>query len=544
MSLDFLTETALRYWEQLDSPVSLSLAILTRYGQTDEVLSKKVDPRCYSCPLAFGRDAAAVAFVKKNPFWGSADSGFRRSAAIKTWYEGEASCYKTNERFSRFIVSPLSGDAPSEFLRRVRRRLISWLGYGPSDEFIHHGARHGPGSTFSSSVRNPTVADKFSEKPTISHGAVFYLASLTGTTWGSLISERFKGSYRDCVDFTRGNRFVTVPKTALTDRSIAIEASINIYFQLAVGRCLRSMLLKTTGWNLDSASDIHRQVARQASIDGSFATIDLSNASDSLAKNLVKVLFADTLWLERMEDLRSTHSFLDKKWHLLEKFSSMGNGYTFELETCVFAALAAEAMLVKGIEPVLGQNLFVFGDDIIVPTESFQIVADVLTWSGFKLNPDKSFSTGSFRESCGGDFFQGVPVRGFYLKHDLQKNVQAVYTLHNGAKTVFENLGINTPWFLDRIVASLLDPGLRNVGGPSRLGDCVLRGVDPGKVRWRGGIRWIRQVKWSVPGIIPWRYFHPTARLACALVGHRTDDSGIFSRGHRPAVELVWVSDS
>lgn len=549
MSFSFLEETALQYWEQLACPVSLKCAILTRYGHQDEVLTITVNPDDYldTDPESLARACAAVAFVKKNPYWGSSNAASRRKRCLDSWFGGEASCLATNQRIAEVSLSPDapygSLSVPGQFLFRAKELLRRWLGHGPTDSTIHRLARHGPGTTFASSVKKPTAADKFSEIPTMTRNAVWYVTSLVGTIWGENIASRYRTSFRDCIQTTRGNRFTTVPKTALTDRGITIEASINVWFQLAVGTALRRSLSRSTGWDLDHAASTHRHMARRASIDGSFATLDLSNASDSLAKGLVRYLFAGTSWLERMDDLRSTHTFVDGKWHYLEKFSGMGNGYTFELETVIFAALAGSMMLHSGIEPILGHNLFVFGDDIIVPSDVADLVTRGLKYAGFELNRSKSFTSGSFRESCGADYFRGHPVRGFYLKTNVTKNSQPIYTVHNGARVVLQNCGINSPWFCDWILSRFLDAHLRQYGGSSRLGDAVLHGRRP-RFKHKNGIRWVKGVRWGSAKVVPWRYFSDATRLACSLVGVGRDPRGILSRGVVPGYEVVWLSDS
>jgi len=115
--------------------------------------------------------------------------------------------------------------------------------------------------------------------------------------------------------------------------------------------------------------------------------------------------------------LRSPKTFFKGQWHVLEKFSSMGNGYTFELETVIFSAItAAVHEMVTGEAAKLHQNVFVYGDDIICKTDVSLDVIAALRWFGFSLNERKSFVSGPFRESCGGDYFNGVPVRAHFFE--------------------------------------------------------------------------------------------------------------------------------
>jgi len=542
MSFDVTLKTALQFWAQLDCPTSLRLKLLAEAGEWAEVLAVKAEPGNFVDPTEYAKANAAVCFLKKCPDVPGSSAETRRSAAMRAWFDGEASCYRANERLSPYLISPLSGDVPAQFLRRVRRRLLDWLRHAPDDDELKARARHGPGTTFSSSVANPTAADKYSDKMTLTSNAVVHLLNLAGTKWMQLTTAPTRQTLDDMIEVTRGNRHTVVPKTAMTDRNIAVEPTVNIYFQLAIGNAMRSRLRKYAGWDLDNAAPIHREVARRGSVDGSYATIDLSNASDSLCKNLVRILLRDTSWLPLLEDLRSPRTRVNGSWHLLEKFSSMGNGYTFELESCVFAAIAAECLLLKGIEPVLGHNLYVFGDDIIVPTECFRLVVDTLQWCGFEVNKSKTFGAGPFRESCGGDFFLGSPVRGFYLKAALSNvNHQRTFTVHNGVKSVLEACGVKSPWLMEWI-RSRLPTSLRVLGGPCRLGDTVLHGV-PEQYRWRNGIRWVRTARWSKPILIRWAHFSEEARLACRLTGYG-DTFGINTRGVRSCFEAIWVSDS
>jgi hypothetical protein len=87
----------------------------------------------------------------------------------------------------------------------------------------------------------------------------------------------------------------------------------------------------------------------------------------------------------------------------------MGNGYTFELESLLFWALAKSVTQVDDI-------VSVYGDDIIVPSAVVPTLQKVFDYVGFTLNMDKSFWTGQFRESCGKHYFNGYDVSPVYHK--------------------------------------------------------------------------------------------------------------------------------
>ena len=57
-------------------------------------------------------------------------------------------------------------------------------------------------------------------------------------------------------------------------------------------------------------------------------------------------------------------------------------------------------------------------------------VVEVMSFCGFEFNREKTFTTGPFRESCGGHFWGGVDVKPFYIKN-LPNDVVDVINLHN-----------------------------------------------------------------------------------------------------------------
>lgn len=539
-SLSRIETIAFHFWERLNNPTSLGLAIAARYGDWATVLNHTVKPASYNDASSYRDAALAVGFLKKNPNVKGSDVKTRRNRALQAWYEGEESCYRANQRLARYSVSPDMDDPIAHFLRVVRVCILQYTGTMIGDDELKDRARFGPGTTFASSVPLPTGADKYNEVPTLTRGCVWHLANIMGTLWSAELAKRFPGPGR-WYNVTQGNRFTTAPKTALADRAIAIEASLNVYFQLAVGSTLRKRLAQRSleingiSWNLDTAADVHRKMARRSSIDDSLATLDLSNASDTLCKELVRLLLRDTPLLALLEDLRSPKTFVDGKWILLEKFSSMGNGYTFELETLCFIAITEAALLLSGFPAVLGKDFFVYGDDIIVATEGAEAVVAALTFCGFKLNGQKSFFTGPFKESCGEDFFDGEAVRPFYSKTSGDR-VDHLFGIHNGVNRRWGDSGF-LEWIYRQIPSEW-----RPYGGPARLGDAVLHGR-PSTFRWKNNIKWVRAVKWSKPTTLRWGIFPETVRLACALTGHG-GPHGINTRGGSWHGELIWVSDS
>lgn len=219
----------------------------------------------------------------------------------------------------------------------------------------------------------------------------------------------------DPVRYVPGNRVTTVPKDAKIDRVIAAEPVINSFLQKGIGGLLRSRLA-SVGIQLRTQQPHNQRLAMEGSITGNLATIDLSSASDSIAHALVSYLLPPD-WLEAIELTRSPRGILpDRSLINYEKVSSMGNGYTFELETLIFWALCHASSHVELRENV---NFAVYGDDIIVPAETAPSVLRALDLCGFMPNLSKTFVEGPFRESCGKHWYRGEDVTPIYVKEKI-----------------------------------------------------------------------------------------------------------------------------
>ena len=506
---------ALSYMEELDCARSLSLAILLRHSEWDSILRMKVDPSQYSTHEDYFCSAAATEFLRKLDDPNLTDVDLEEEA-ISKWLWAESECFKTNRRFNDIIdFGTLNGspvpDGILKFLQDCRKNVIALIGYGPPPTLL---GRLGPGATVSDRSGRTTALHKFSSVPTMTPQALFYLFPWLGTQWGKASAAR-----GDDVDRVRGNCFFTVPKSALTRRSCAKEPSLNAFFQLGLGSNLRERL-KRQGIDLDMGQDMHRRSACEASYDGSSCTIDLSSASDTVSEALVRALLPPG-WFNQLSDLRSPFTRVKGKWYRLEKFSSMGNGFTFELETVVFLAICMSAMQGRALP---GVNLLVYGDDIIVPTEFSREVLACLRFCGFTPNMDKTYVTGSFRESCGGDFFGGVSARPHYQK-EYPVEPQQFISLANGIHRVREQLfeqshrreGLLRTWHL---VTSYLPTHIRACRGPSELGDLVVHDSEERWViRWRHCIRYVRCYRPARLKGVRFGLFHPDVQFAVALYG-------------------------
>lgn len=210
-----------------------------------------------------------------------------------------------------------------------------------------------------------------------------------------------------------GSRFDTVPKDASTDRTILIEPDGNMLLQRGVGITFAKRLRKI---GIDLSSQAHNQhLAFLGSRDGDIMTVDLRNASNRITR-LLCCLILPPDWYQLLLDLRSPLTKMpDGNWHVLEMISSMGNGYTFELESLIFYALTKSVL---DIERCQDSRIAIFGDDIACNGSVFRPLSDVFEALGLEVNTDKSFFEGPFRESCGKHYFNGLDVTPFYIKED------------------------------------------------------------------------------------------------------------------------------
>jgi hypothetical protein len=218
-------------------------------------------------------------------------------------------------------------------------------------------------------------------------------------------------------------RVITVPKTLKTPRIIAVEPTAMQYCQQALLRCFLSALKedgylsRTIGFD---DQDPNRELARLGSLSGDLATLDLSEASDRVSNQHVLAMFQNYPQLnEAVQATRSRKA--DVPGHgviRLAKYASMGSALCFPIEAMVFTTIIFLGIERELSAPLSRRSLIkrfdgqvrVFGDDLIVPRDYVLSVVDELHTFGYKVNVDKSFWTGRFRESCGREYYDGRDV--------------------------------------------------------------------------------------------------------------------------------------
>lgn len=231
-------------------------------------------------------------------------------------------------------------------------------------------------------------------------------------------AEAFRSRLHGEFSIVEGNKLFFVPKETVIARTAATEPTLNMFGQLGYGSLIESKLLVNHDIDLSIQPNINKWFARSGSINGTFATIDLSSASDTIGMRFCEWLLPDRMFKD-LSLLRSPKTTIQGRDHELYLMSTMGNGFTFPLQTWIFANLVL-ATMIRLDEPIFDEygkrRYSVFGDDIICPSKVYDTVVAVLERAGFTVNKKKSFATGGFRESCGGDYFKGVNIRAVYMK--------------------------------------------------------------------------------------------------------------------------------
>lgn len=215
------------------------------------------------------------------------------------------------------------------------------------------------------------------------------------------------------------NRLSFVPKNDEISRCICIEPTLNTIFQSGFGKILERRLGERFGISLPKQQLLNRDLARLGSLNDDISTIDLSSASDTISLKMLKWLLPAEFynWLVRY---RSVSTEIKGRGTVpLHMVSTMGNGFTFPLQTMIFACVVVAAFRFRGKPDCLSSTKHswgVNGDDIACPSFITRDVIHLLEVLGFKVNDDKTFVEGPFRESCGHDYFLGSNVRGVYVK--------------------------------------------------------------------------------------------------------------------------------
>lgn len=334
---------------------------------------------------------------------------------------------RLNAAFDRFIeceqelrrLPELDPDIQRSFLR-LTSMLFGDI-FSRIDRKIYHGGiipKHGPGKTADRITGNRKWSSHtWTERLEKAFPSWMYLTSSEMNAQDALHDLQLLEPGAEIPV-----RVVAVPKTLKTPRIIAIEPVHMQYvqqgllreFSYEIGR--DDILRNFIDW---SSQDPNKDLARKASGDGTLATLDLKEASDRVSNQHVRLLLSRHPHLfEGVDACRSRKADVNGKTIIrLAKFASMGSALTFPMESIIFflcVLLGIEKELKRPLSLIdvksLQGKVRIYGDDIIVPVEYVHSVIGMIESFGIQVNRSKSFWTGKFRESCGGDFYDQTDV--------------------------------------------------------------------------------------------------------------------------------------
>lgn len=396
------------------------------------------------------------ALLSKFNFAGSREA--REKAATEKFIAAEAQCRSFNlEGWKELAASKEEWKVIA--LTQAKAFLQKLLGVVlPESSQLCEWSRHGPGATLDTEKGKVSTYDKWKNWPYQCTGAVLALAKIairSDARWLGALEDDYrtrnnipkhflldrKVFWQSVLQIVDGDRIAFVPKNAETFRTITIGPTLNIYLQLGVDGFIRRRL-KRWGVDLDS-QEKNQRLAYIGSLGGidPYCTLDLAAASDTVSLKLCELLLPDE-WYFYLWQLRSPMARLGKTEIWLHKMSAMGNGFTFVLESAIFTALIYGVMMATSGK-FDREDFSVFGDDLVVRQSLVPRLTEMLSSCGFKINAEKSFTSGFVRESCGTDWVKGKPVRPVFLE-DTPTDVKELFSAINRLKRY-----LNLRWGLE-----------------------------------------------------------------------------------------------
>lgn len=381
------------------------------------------------------------AVIRKYPYPKGSVAFNPKEKAFKTFLKCEHKCKRVNQRFRCYLKLR----SPHE---NVLSRARSWISYVLGDLNLSEvwgncgfsdGANMGVHGNATSNARK-ILAKTWTCTPGAYHYGLAALKTdmhiFEGLTrredsqFFPVCLEAFNQAFRNKVELVDHNKLSFVTKTAITDRTIAVEPLVNGYLQKGVDEVMRKRL-RRVGINLQDQT-LNQRMAREGSlpsVSDPYVTIDLSSASDSVSTELCRYLLPPD-WFDFMNSIRSHAVLIEGVVTPYEKFATMGNGFCFPLETLIFASLAVAVASESHRKP----DFSVYGDDIIVRQSIAPRVLEVLKICGFTANTSKTFISGPFRESCGADWYNGEDVRPVTLKYAFD-SLESIFKFCNIARS-------------------------------------------------------------------------------------------------------------
>lgn len=336
--------------------------------------------------------------------------------AVEKLLDANVACKYTNRVFSCGLDgNPHLDPAVVVRLKRARAIIARILGPMVTMDELFRACDFTPGATTGLRRKDGARHNKWEKASTVTFHAIPYVEAFQ--RWAGELPVPGWGVIQNF------NKVFTVPKRFDALRTACLPNEWNGFFQKGLGKVTRRRMHRVKLLQ-QTAQEEHALLAKLGSATGLLTARDLKSASDTVALTLCDVLFPE--WYVRLlSDFREPDGLLPDgslvEWELL---SSMGNGYTFEVETLLFYSI---------VKACCSKDSFVsvYGDDIIFPSQYSEKVDETLLACGFKINGSKSSRPGiPWMESCGGHFFLGRSVKPMFLQQ-YPTTLGDVIHLHN-----------------------------------------------------------------------------------------------------------------
>lgn len=305
-------------------------------------------------------------------------------------------------------------------------------------------------------------------------------------------------------------KLIAVRKDSRGPRLICVHPSESIWIQKGLERLLVSGISRYRGskgtWpcghvHFDDQT-VNANLAAYSSQSRYYATIDLKEASDRISDVLIQALFgrsykyfgccrAQKLVCPELD--RSGIPYDDN----IHAYAPMGNATTFPVQSIVFWAICVSTLeVLGGYNP---SDIYVFGDDLVVPSDAVERIIFSLESFGLCVNKEKSFWRGAFRESCGTDAFHGVNVTPLrWVKRPVISTIEDVAAACNLAMRL-RIAGYET-------AATELYKRVRDLGRRHRFSVGITNNIEHGS---------IAEFTWDYAAVRRRGFYHRSTQLAC-----------------------------
>lgn len=229
---------------------------------------------------------------------------------------------------------------------------------------------------------------------------------------------------------TYGN-LSAVPKNLSEMRLVLVEEpDRQMELGLIADGCTKCILTSTGYYGSKGYLDLQDQVPNQelalyGSIYQNIATIDLTAASDYQTFTFLRCFIPEDIFDDLLE-WRSNYLYIRTPKGCVKYKNNMpltmGSRVTPALQTIGYWLLLNVARkILDRFGVATRKSLYrAYNDDIICPTEAFDTVVDLLTLCGFKVNLNKTFAQGFYRESCGVEYYKGEELSSMYWPRDFE----------------------------------------------------------------------------------------------------------------------------